>query len=108
MEECKYQLVFAPRAQADIEEIMYYITYVLCNPFAAIALNSKINEILDLVCYNPFMYPLIYSDLVKYQTMRKIVVDNYLVFYNPDETAKKITVFRIVYGRTDYERDIFN
>ncbi len=104
MENNKYALKIYPRAQADLEDILRYISESLCNPGAAVALIDDLKEALDLVCLNPFMCSLIRSRLIKDKTLRKLIVKNYIIFYRPLESKREIQVVRVLYGMMDYEK----
>ncbi|MCD7770284.1 MAG: type II toxin-antitoxin system RelE/ParE family toxin [Oscillospiraceae bacterium] len=104
MESNKYALNIYPRAQADLEDILRYISEKLCNPGAAAALVDTIEDALDLVCLNPLMCPPVRSSLIRDKALRKLVVNNYIVFYRPMEQKREIQVVRVLYGMMDYEK----
>ncbi len=104
MENNPYALNIYPQAQADLEELFRHIAQELGNPSAAAALIDELEEALDLVCRNPLMCPLVRSSLMKDQTLRKLLVKNYIVFYRPMEGSREIQVVRVLYGMMDYER----
>lgn len=33
---------------------------------------------------------------------RKLVIDNYVVLYEVDETYKQVVIYRVLYGKRDY------
>jgi len=99
----KYTLSIYPRAQADLDDILRYISEELCNPSAANDLIDKMEHSLDLVCQEPDMCPLVNSSLIKDKTLRKLVVKNYIIFYRPVDSNKEIQVVRVLFGMMDYE-----
>ncbi len=99
----KYSLNIYPRAQADLDDILRYISEELSNPSAAINLIDKMEHSLDLICQSPEMCPLIHSPLIKDKTLRKLVVKNYIIFYRPIDSSQEIQVVRVLYGMIDYE-----
>jgi len=94
------QVVYSPKALADLDEIFAYISDSLSNPIAA---ESTINGLLDtadmLKEHSEIGKPLYFSENI-FSGYRYLVYKNYLVFYrNSKDTAY---VDRILYGKRDY------
>ncbi len=102
--ENKYTLHIYSLAQSDFEGIFRYISNELHNPIAAANMIDAFMEALELVCQNPRSCPLVSSRLIKDQTLRKLVVKNYIVFYRPVDISREIQVVRVLYGMRDYEK----
>ena len=56
-------------------------------------LDIKLNNLVD----NPELYP-IYEDFPEF---RRIVIEDYLVFYSVDEQAELIEIHRLIAGKMD-------
>ena len=97
----KYQLNIFPMAQADMEQIFEYIAVELCNPTAALGQINDFEHALDNVCLFPESCPYIRNEYVKDKTLRKLVVNNYIVFYRVKD--EEIQVVRVLYGMRNYE-----
>ena len=97
----KYQLNIFPMAQADMEQIFQYIALELCNPTAALGQINDFERALDNVCAFPESCPYIRNEYVKDKTLRKLVVNNYIVFYRVKN--EEIQVVRVLYGMRNYE-----
>ena len=41
---------------------------------------------------------------MKDRTLRKLIVNNYIVFYRADKNREEIQVVRALYGMMDYEK----
>lgn len=100
------QIVYSPKAQADLDAIWDYISEKLMNPTAA---ENTVNGILDTVDMlkkqSEIGKPLYFSSGL-YSGYRYLIYKNYLAFYRIlDET---VYVDRIVYGRRDYMRLLFH
>ena len=80
-----YKLEYLPVARKDMLEIVRYISGELQNPDAADRLAVEL------------------VDALKHE-YRKILVQNYLMFYWVDEEKKLVTVARVVYAKRDYGR----
>ena len=95
-----------PAALNDLKDIKSYIEKDLLNPTAA---NNVIKRIIDdYSCLedSPYM-GLLLSAKVPFDTdYRFIVSGSYLVSYKVD--GDYVSIYRILYGRRDYLRIIFN
>ena len=94
-----------PAALDDLIKIKEYIENDLSNPIAA---KNVIKRIIDayskLENFPDIGIPL--SDKVPFETdYRFIVSGNYLIFYKSEN--EYISIYRILYGRRDYLRIIF-
>ncbi len=100
--ENKYALIIFPKAAEDIENIFKYISVDLLNPIAASNLIDKFYSKLDNVRHFPKSMPKISNRVVQNKNIRKLVVDNYVVFYNVNEKQKSIEVVRVLYGMMNW------
>lgn len=98
----KYEIVITEPAKDDLEEILSYISVDLSAPKSTIDMLNKIENIFENLSGNPLMYPLCDIDNLKIRNYRKVVINNYLMFYRVDKNKKKVYVMRFVYGRRDY------
>ena len=101
MESNKYQLKIFPLAQRDMEQIFHYIAVKLCNPSAALGQINDFEKALESVCTFPESCPYINNEYVKDKSLRKLIVNNYIVFYRIKN--KEIQVVRVLYGMRNYE-----
>lgn len=98
----KYKIIIEKYAQKDIESIYNYICNNLVNKDEAIKLLNKINEKFDQIALFPKSASLINNDYVKNKNIRKLLIDNYIAFYEVDDTNKEIRIIRIMYGMQNY------
>ena len=98
----KYTIIIEKYAQKDIESIYNYICNNLVNKEAAVKLLNKINKKFDSIALFPKSAPLINNDYVKNKNIRKLLIDNYIAFYEVDDKNKEIRVIRIMYGMQNY------
>lgn len=99
-----YKLEYLPVARRDMIEIVRYIGQELQNPTAADQLAMELIEAGDSIPRFPYANPaFIPIRPLKYE-YRKLLVQNYFMFYWVDEVKKLVTVARVVYARRDYER----
>jgi plasmid stabilization system protein ParE len=95
-----YRVVFLPQAEQDMDDIEEYLSqfYVgtVLNFF--LQLENKITKLADM----PLMYPAYDDD----PYFRRMVVDDYLLFYGIDEKRQLVVVHRIFHAKRDISRQI--
>ena len=95
-----------PTALNDLKEIKAYIENDLSNPIAANNVIKRIIEDYSSLEISLHMGPSL-STKVPFDTdYRFIVSGNYLVFYKADDEF--VSIYRILYGRRDYLKIIFD
>ena len=62
-------------------------------------LKDKVNQIKE----NPFMHEIYQDDTF----FRRALVENYLVFYNVDETEEIVGIYRILHGSKDLRHYLY-
>lgn len=93
-----YTLEYLPSALDDMVDIARYIGVELKAPDAAERLALKLIAAVENACEFPYAAPLYVPIRTLQYEYRKLIVQNYLVFYRIDEAQKRITVARVVYG----------
>lgn len=99
-----YKLEYLPVARKDMLEIVRYISRELQNPDAADRLAGELVNAAEGVLLFPYATPTYQPIRPLKHEYRKILVQNYLVFYWVDEEKKLVTVARVVYAKRDYGR----
>ena len=99
-----YKLVYLPVARRDMIEIVRYISQELQNPTAADQLAMELIEAGDSIPKFPYANPAFIPIRPLKHEYRKLLVQNYFMFYWVDEVKKLVTVARVVYARRDYKR----
>ena len=99
-----YKIEYLPIAQQDMIDIVRYISIELKNPDAAECLAEKFVEAAESILDFPYA-------LAVYQPMtslkheyRKILVQNFLMFYWIEEEKKLVTIARVMYAKRDFLR----
>lgn len=99
-----YKLEYLPTARQDMVDIARYISHDLCNPAAAekfaLAMVEAANGLRAFPYANATYAPI---RPLKHE-YRKMLVQNYILFYWIEEKEKVITVARVIYARRDYEK----
>lgn len=99
------QVVFSPKAQADLDEIWEYISGKLMNPSAAESTVNGILDTADMLREQAEIGKPLYFSSGLYSGYRYLIYQNYLAFYR----VLNDTVFidRVLYGKRDYMRLLF-
>ena len=98
-----YKLEYLPVAQRDMVEIVRYISGELQNPTAAARLAMELVNAAESVLTFPYALPSYQPIRSLKREYRKILVQNFLMFYWVDE-KKLVTVARVVYAKRDISR----
>jgi plasmid stabilization system protein ParE len=85
-------------------EIARYISRELGNPAAADRLATELIAAGDSIPTFPYANPAYTPIRPLKHEYRKLLVQNYVMFYWVDEDRKLITVARVMYAQRDFER----
>lgn len=98
----KYALKMLPKAREDLESIVKYIHTDLSNPKAAQDLLEKASKAFNRITEFPNSCPMCKTE----KAYRKLLIDNYIVFYKTDDENNLVVIYRILYGMMDYDKYI--
>lgn len=96
-----YKIIMLPSAKKDLENMVDYLSHFY--PGTAIKKYDKIISRISILQEHPRMceiYPCSTSDL----KFRKLVVDEYLIFYTILDDA--VEIYAIVNGKTDFSKNL--
>ena len=96
----KYNIKYSIESKQDLIRIKQYIKHNLQEPEIAEKLISKIRKEISNLKNNPEIFAIIDDDLIKKLEVRKLIVDNYIVFYRIKDN--NIQIVRIMYGRRNW------
>lgn len=96
----KYNVEYSKESKQDLTGIKQYIKYNLQELETAQKLISKIRKEINKLKDNPEIYAIIDDDLIKKLSIRKLIVDNYIVFYRIKNDI--IEIVRIMYGKRNW------
>lgn len=100
----EYEVRLSQRAAQDIVSIVLYISNELKAPEAAIRICDKIDEVIDSLQNNPKRHQLVADERLAGQGIRKIMAENYFVFYIVDEAKETVNIATVQYARRDWQR----
>lgn len=96
----KYNIEYSKESKEDLIGIKQYIKYKLQEPETANKLISKIRKSIKTLKENPEIYAIIDDDIIRKLEIRKLIVDNYIIFYRIKNDS--IEIVRIMYGRRNW------
>ncbi len=99
-----YKLEYLPIARQDMIGIARYIARELANPDAAEKLTVALIEAAEGILSFPYANPAFHPVKPLKHEYRKLLVQNYLLFYWTEEETKKVTVARVIYARREFEK----
>ena len=98
-----YQYHFTKKAEADLDEILSYISIELSNPEAAASFLKDLLAVIASICSVPKIGRMVENEFLPDKEIRKSLVGNYVLYYLPDTEEKSIYVLRILYGRRNLD-----
>ena len=98
-----YTIEYLPIAKSDMVDIAKYIGVKLENPEAAERLAEKMIEAAEDLADMPYKCSVYIPVKPLRHEYRKLIVQNYIMFYWVDEDKKRITIARVIYSGRDYE-----
>mgnify|MGYP005842077699 CR=1 FL=1 len=98
-----YDIKITEPAEKDLYEIGAYISKELLEPETAKNVVSKIAKGIKFLADMPLRNKLVDDDRLASKGIRKIMLDNYIVFYLATEESKTVTIIRILYSRRDWK-----
>ncbi|MDD4047224.1 MAG: type II toxin-antitoxin system RelE/ParE family toxin [Clostridia bacterium] len=99
----RYNLVIAEAAEADLDGIADYISCELKEPTTALKQLAKIEEAMVTLEERPERHSIVYDKYLAAKGIRKLPMDNYLIFYTVNKSINTINIVRVMHGRRDWE-----
>ena len=96
----KYNIEYSKESKQDLIGIKQYIKYNLQESEIAEKLISKIRKEINDLKDNPEIYTIIDDDIIRKLEIRKLIVDNYIIFYRIKDND--IQIVRVMYGRRNW------
>ena len=98
-----YQYHFTKKAEADLDEILSYISIELSNPEAAASFLKDLLAVIASICSVPKIGRIVENEFLPDKEIRKSLVGNYVLYYLPDAVEMTIYILRILYGRRNLD-----
>ena len=101
-----FHVAYSAEARQDLRDIYEYIAYELLAPEAAAGQTERIMKAARSLEQMPMRHRLYEEEPWHSQGLRVLPVDNYLVFYLPDENSATVNIIRIMYGGRDIDKQL--
>ena len=98
----EYSLIIGKLAEQDLLEIISYIQEILFQPESAKRIYRAIKEQIMSLSTMPGRYAVIEEEPYSSIGVRKIKVENYLIFYVVNEKEKTVSILRVLYNRREW------
>jgi len=99
----KYNLVIAEAAEADLDEIADYISDELKEPTTALKQLTRIQEAMATLEELPERHSFVQDKYLAAKGIRKLPIDNYLIFYTVNKITNTVNIVRVLHGRRNWE-----
>lgn len=100
----RYRVDVSEPAESDIRDIIRYISAQLSAPMAATKMMDALEEAIAGLADMPQKCPPVTDERLASAGYRKLILNNYIVFFTIDEKLKVVDVERILYARRDWLR----
>ncbi len=101
-----FNVVYTSEARQDLRDIYEYIAYELMVSEIASGQVDRIMKAARSLEQMPMRYRLYEEEPWHSQGLRFLPVDNYLIFYLPDETNNVVNIIRVMYGGRDVKKQL--
>ena len=100
----EWEVIFSDIAEAELDDIDFYISSVLLEPKTAEKQVFRILDNVQSLKNMPERYPLYKIEPWRSRGVRTLTVDNYVVFYHTVSATGEVFIDHIFYGGRDIER----
>jgi addiction module RelE/StbE family toxin len=94
-----YEVKIITQAQEQMAEIVDYISNELCVPDAANNFLKEMESSIMSLSEFPERYQLIDEEPWRTEGVRKLLVNNFLIYYWIDKDKKKVQVIAVIYEK---------
>lgn len=98
-----YTIKMTPKVADDLDNIYRYISEELFATSEATNILERIEKEIMRLKEFPFSCNYVADEYLRNKGYRKLVVDNYIVFYLTQEEKKQVIIMRVLYGKQKYE-----
>jgi len=101
-----WEVIYTEDAEQDLQDIYEYISDVLLEPKIAQGQINRIMDSIESLDNLPLRHHLYNNEPWRTKGLRVMPVDNYLVFYLPNESRGNVAIVRIMYGGRNVEEHL--
>lgn len=100
----EYEVRFSPKSKEDIKDIVGYIKDRFKEPLIAKRYMNLFKDEINKLALFPKKFIAIDEEKIKVPGIRKFAIKNYIVFYRVIEEKRIVSIERILYGASDWEK----
>ena len=101
-----YEINIAEQADADLRGIYEYIAFELLSPENAAGQLNRLEEGIISLAEFPKKFRPYDKEPWRSRGLRVMPIDNYSVFYIPNDSVKTVTVIRVMYDGRDIDTQL--
>lgn len=99
----EYKVFIEAAAEKDLFGALLYISTTLKQPTTAKRIYTEIKSQINNLRTMPCRQKIVEEEPYATQGVRRLYVENYMVFYVVDDSKKEVHVFRILYNRREWQ-----
>ncbi|MBQ9793601.1 MAG: type II toxin-antitoxin system RelE/ParE family toxin [Clostridia bacterium] len=103
-----YQVKLTPNAIRQLQDTLVYISQTLQAPDVARRWSKRLESRIASLCEMPFRYALVEEDPWHGEGVRKMPVENFIVYYWADDRSSTVWVIAVIYGKRDLRSALRN
>ena len=100
----KYKVNISEVAERDLRDIAQYIAIQLAAPLSALEMIDKIEEAFTSLEQMPGRCAPVLAERLSFRGYRKLLIDNYIIFFSINEENRIVEVERILYAKREWLR----
>lgn len=102
----KYKIVLTKQADTDLRGIYEYIAFNLLEPELAARQLGRIEKGILSLDEMPERFRMFKKEPWYSRGLRQMPIDNFIVFYIPNDEDQTVTVIRVIYGGRDIGKQL--
>ncbi len=102
----QFDVVISDQAEQDLRGIYEYIAFELLSPENAAGQLSRLEKAILRLDSFPEKHRQYEEEPWQSRNLRMLPIDNYVVFYIPDNDGRTVTVLRVIYGGRDMKTQL--
>lgn len=103
-----YTVQISEKAECDLRDIYKYIAFDLLSPENAKKQLSRLEKSTMGLNEMPKRFRLYEKEPWHSRGLRILPVDNFVIFYIPDEERQIVTIIRVMYAGQDIDKELEN
>lgn len=103
-----YTVIISEEAETDIRAIFEHIAFTLLSIQNATKQIARLEEGIESLSQLPNRFQIYDKEPWLSRGLRVLHVDNYCVFYIPDNDEEVVKILRVLYGSCNHEQRLIN